>query len=132
MKMSPVQAVAFFILRSPFLSEAFVAPTRRIGVIRKYGSTSSFTKEYGSAVSSVESNCHLMERKRNGAYDVAPTESSMQERVQGFLAPAADLLEDKSDGWALSYADLTPDRYVELFYFYIPPLLQSNVPSNNK
>lgn len=109
MKMAPVQAAAFFFLHSALLSEALVAPTRRIGFIREYESTSSFMKEYGWAVSSVERNCHLMERKRNDAYDVAPTETSLQERVEVFLAPAAELLEDKSDGWALSYADLTPD-----------------------
>jgi hypothetical protein len=30
-------------------------------------------------------------------------------QAQSALAPAADVLQEKTDGWALSYADLTPE-----------------------
>ena len=90
-------------------SNAFVVPTRRATAI---GICQSLKLErndkLGTSVDK-KSKFQIWERLPDQRYDPSPT-SSLQQQLENFLAPVSDYLDNASDGWALSYADLTPNR----------------------
>ncbi|MGK3740360.1 MAG: hypothetical protein ACI90V_007210 [Bacillariaceae sp.] len=102
-----------FISVSILLSEAFVVrTTRRTWVIsRDHPSLSFLAHKDEAAVAFDEKIISRLEEKVPNdnddayTYDVPP----LQQQIQNAVAPAANFLDDVSGGWALSYADLTPN-----------------------
>lgn len=94
-----------------FRSEAFVVPIWKAKVVGKYPS-SIFARNDESATSFNEGkNSGLDNKIPNQIKDASPQSGPLQQ-IKTTLAPAADFLDNVSDGWALSYANLTPNRYV--------------------
>mmetsp|Transcript_6208 Transcript_6208/g.12831 ORF Transcript_6208/g.12831 Transcript_6208/m.12831 type:complete len:249 (-) Transcript_6208:40-786(-) len=88
-----------------FQSEAFVVPTLRANVLVNHQSL-LFAQNDKSTTSLNEES---VSRLDNQSYDIPSPSSRLRLQVETLLAPAATFLDDSSDGWALSYADLTPD-----------------------
>ena len=99
-----------------FQSEAFVVPTLRANVLVNHQSL-LFAQNDKSTTSLNEES---VSRLDNQSYDIPSPSSRLRLQVETLLAPAATFLDDSSDGWALSYADLTPDRYVFRVSFFYP------------
>ena len=86
-------------------SEAFVVPNWEGTVIGKFP-PSNFSQN------NQRKNSRLKNQLKNEGYDSLPQSSQVQRQLETTLAPAIDFIDNASDGWALSYADLTPNRYV--------------------
>lgn len=108
-RMACYQVTILFFICVLLLSEAFVVPTTRTRVIGDPTILFLAQKDESTAVVDETDFSRLQDKLPNVAYDVPPTSSILQQQVQTALAPAADFLEDISGGWALSYADLTPN-----------------------
>jgi len=91
-----------------FRSQAFVVPTRRARVIVNHPSL-IFAQKDKSAASFNEKKISQLEEKRPNQRCDAPPSSLLRQQVETALAPASDFLDNVSGGWALSYADLTPN-----------------------
>lgn len=103
-------AIVLVFICSLLLSEAFVVPTRRTRVIGDHILLSSAEKDESTGTAIYDGKrIPQSEKKPNQTYDVGPVRSSFQQQVETTLAPAAEFLDDISGGWALSYADLTPN-----------------------
>ena len=95
-----------------FQSEAFVVPTTKVKVIGNCPSF-NFAEKY-----KVGTNTNLKEKRIRQLEEKLADENfkasslSLQRQVEKFLGPLTGFLDNISDGWALSYADLTPYRYV--------------------
>ena len=103
--------VLVFISVSILLSEAFVVRTNRrtSWVIRDHHILSFLAHKEEAAAFDEKTILRLEEKVPDDndayTYDVPP----LQQQIQNAVAPAADFLDDVSGGWALSYADLTPN-----------------------
>jgi len=131
-RMACYQVIILFFICVLRLSEAFVVPTTRARVIGDPTLLFLAQKDESTTAAFDETDfSQLQEKLPNVAYDVPPTSSILQQQVQTALAPAADFLEDISGGWALSYADLTPNRYVAVlgFSLFLMKIHSSNKPS---
>ncbi len=90
-------------------SEAFVVPNWEGTVIGNYPSL-NFAQD------NQRRHSWLKNQLKNEGYDSLPQSSQVQRRLETTLAPAIDFIDNASDGWALSYADLTPNRYVSPYF----------------
>jgi hypothetical protein len=95
-----------------YRSEAFVVPARK-AVIGNHLSLISATSFDEKTISQLKAKKSSEQR-----YDASPSDTPIQQQVEAALAPAANFLDDVSGGWALTYADLTPHRYVLLLKFF--------------
>lgn len=86
--------------------EAFTVPTLSTKVLVDNASL-LFAQNEKSATSFNEKSITQLDRQ---SYDAPTKTNQLRNQVETFLAPATSFLDDASDGWALSYADLTPDR----------------------
>ena len=108
-KMTYCKAFALALNALLLRSNAFVVPTRRARAIGIYQSLKlERNDKLGTSVDK-KSKFQIWERLPDQRYDPSPT-SSLQQQLENFLAPVSDYLDNASDGWALSYADLTPNR----------------------
>jgi len=97
-----------FALASTFLLirlEAFTVPSLKAKVL-VHNKPSLFAQNEKSATSFNKENIPQLDKQ---SYDAPTTTNQLRNQVETFLAPATTFLDDASDGWALSYADLTPD-----------------------
>mmetsp|Transcript_2919 Transcript_2919/g.8014 ORF Transcript_2919/g.8014 Transcript_2919/m.8014 type:complete len:250 (-) Transcript_2919:998-1747(-) len=89
-----------------FRSDAFILPTKRVDVLGRC-SFLNFAKKYERETNVNKKRIQQPEEKpadqKHDAQNIQP-----QQQLQTVLAPLADYLDNASDGWALSYADLTP------------------------
>eukprot|EP00536_Pseudo-nitzschia_multiseries_P015119 jgi/Psemu1/311741/fgenesh1_kg.823_\ len=107
--MTNYRAIALTFVCIVLPSEAFVVPTSGIRVIGDHNIlSSSAQKEESTSIYDGERSSQS-ETDPNQAYDVDSTRSALQQRIETVLAPASEFLDDVSGGWALSYADLTPN-----------------------
>lgn len=83
-------------------SDAFVVPNRKATAVGKFPSL-SFAENLESRISGLKSQL------KNEGYEISPESSRVQQQLETTLAPAIDFIDNASDGWALSYADLTPN-----------------------
>ena len=97
-----------------FRSEAFVVSTRKA---RAIGNHPPFIFEIFVKSFNEERDSRLYEKSRQQRTEAQPQSSPLLRQVESALAPAADFLDNFSDGWALTYADLTPNRCVTLLQF---------------
>lgn len=86
-------------------SEAFVVPNWEGAAIGKFPPL-TFSQN------NQRKNSRLKNQLKNEGCDSLPQTSQVQRQLETTLAPAIDFIDNASDGWALSYADLTPNRYV--------------------
>ena len=91
-------------------SDAFILPTKKIEVI---GSCSSlnFAKKHEPQTTVTNKRIPQPGQKLADQNKNAPN-ISPERQIETVLAPVTGFLDNISDGWALSYADLTPYRYV--------------------
>ncbi|VEU38720.1 unnamed protein product [Pseudo-nitzschia multistriata] len=89
-------------------SDAFVLPIRRRAVI---GDNILSTSAPRNELTTIYDGKRIAgsASKTNRTYDASPATSPLQRQVENALAPTAEFLDDISGGWALSFADLTPD-----------------------
>ena len=92
-----------------YRSEAFIVPNRK-GIAVGKDLSLSFAQNLESR------NSRLKSQLKNEGFDISPESSRVQQQLETTLAPAIDFIDSASDGWALSYADLTPNRYVTPFF----------------
>jgi hypothetical protein len=95
-----------------FRSEAFNVPTRKATVIGNHPPL--IFAQNGKSVTPFNEKriSQLDEKLPNQRYDAPPSSSLLQREIETALAPVSDFLDNVSGGWALSYADLSPNRYV--------------------
>lgn len=91
-----------------FRSEAFVVPIQKANVVERYLSV-VFAQKDDSTPSFKEGRIAGLENKLPiQSYDASPQSDPLRQ-IETALAPAAEFLDTASDGWALSYADLSPN-----------------------
>lgn len=94
-----------------FQSTAFVVPTKRAATVIGNHPFTTFSRNHKSASSfSKKKTSQLEEKLQNKRDDAQPSRNILRRQVESALAPASNFLDNVSDGWALSYADLTPNR----------------------
>mmetsp|Transcript_24261 Transcript_24261/g.67198 ORF Transcript_24261/g.67198 Transcript_24261/m.67198 type:complete len:217 (-) Transcript_24261:1227-1877(-) len=89
-------------------SAAFVVPTNRRRVVGYHILSSSAQKEESTSIYDGKRTSQS-EKETNQTHGLEPATSKLQQRIETALSPATEFLDDVSGGWALSYADLTPN-----------------------
>jgi len=106
------KVLLLFFLSVVLHSEAFQLPVKKTKSITKHTLVIFAQEDESTASLNERKYSNLEEKLSDRPYETPQATNVLQQRFETALAPAADFLENASGGWALSYADLTPNRCV--------------------